>query len=443
MAAVGNGNGANRHPELSQRVLITDPPVIVKTKQVMAKAPASKQVLSLAQGIVHWAPPPAATALASKLLAAGEGVHGYGLAGGLPALQEALQHKLQTKNGLFGYEVMVTAGANQAFVNLVLTLCDASNSVVLFKPYYFNHMMALQMTGSAPQVQLGPCDADSLHPDLQWLQQQLQGPKPPKMVVIVNPCNPTGVLLPKEELEAAAAMCAAVGAWLVLDNTYEDFLYEGRRHHTVSGPNVISVFSFSKAYGMMGWRVGYIAYPGQQLLQQGGLEQHNLGEQLLKVQDTIIVCAPQMSQQLALAALQEGEDYVQQGITGLSHNRELIADALSPLGTRGHGWVGGEGAIYYWARLPERFGGTAGAAVAGGSGKDAAAAAAAGGGDEEVVEWLIKEHGVCIIPGSACGVPGHVRVAFANLKAEQCEVAAARLKQGLQQLVSMDTLVGV
>lgn len=47
----------------------------------MAKAPASKQVLSLAQGIVHWAPPPAATALASKLLAAGEGVHGYGLAG--------------------------------------------------------------------------------------------------------------------------------------------------------------------------------------------------------------------------------------------------------------------------------------------------------------------------------------------------------------------------
>jgi aspartate/methionine/tyrosine aminotransferase len=151
-----------------------------------------------------------------------------------------------------------------------------------------------------------------------------------------------------------------------------------------------------------------------------------------------------MSQQLALAALQEGEQYVQQGIAGLAHNRELIADALSPLGTRGHGWVGGEGAIYYWARLPERFGGDAASAAVAKAGDSAAAAAAAvAGGDEAVVEWLIKEHGVCIIPGSACGVLGHVRVAFANLQPQQCEEAAARLKQGLQQLVSVETVVGV
>jgi hypothetical protein len=70
--------------------LITNPPVIVKTKQMMAKVPASKQVLSLAQGIVHWAPPPAATALASKMLAAGEGVHGYGLAGAHSRGQQSL-----------------------------------------------------------------------------------------------------------------------------------------------------------------------------------------------------------------------------------------------------------------------------------------------------------------------------------------------------------------
>ncbi|KAF6251958.1 hypothetical protein COO60DRAFT_1556089 [Scenedesmus sp. NREL 46B-D3] len=98
------------------------------------------------------------------------------------------------------------------------------------------------------------------------------------------------------------------------------------------------------------------------------------------VQDTIVECAPQMSQQLALAALQEGGEHVRQGVAGLSHNRQLVADAL----------CGNSRGVYA-------------------NGNDAAAAAAAaGGGDEAVVEWLVKEHGVCIIPSSACGAPGHV-----------------------------------
>jgi aspartate/methionine/tyrosine aminotransferase len=63
------------------------------------------------------------------------------------------------------------------------------------------------------------------------------------------------VLLPKGELQAAAAMCAAAGTWLLLDATYEDFVYGGQCHHSVAGANVVNVFSFSKAYGMMGWRV--------------------------------------------------------------------------------------------------------------------------------------------------------------------------------------------
>eukprot|EP00878_Enallax_costatus_P041090 GHUV01047554.1.p1 GENE.GHUV01047554.1~~GHUV01047554.1.p1 ORF type:complete len:219 (+),score=49.79 GHUV01047554.1:1038-1694(+) len=178
---------------------------------------------------------------------------------------------------------MVTNGANQAFVNIMLTLVDSSDKVVLFTPYYFNHLMALQMTGGADSVLLGPCHSDNQHPDLGWLQQQLAGPDPPKMVVIVNPCNPTGVLLSASELESAASMCAAAGAWLILDNTYEDFVYNDSKHHCVCKDNVVHVFSFSKAYGMMGWRVGYIAYPGQEMLRQAGLTDCRLGDEMRKV----------------------------------------------------------------------------------------------------------------------------------------------------------------
>ena len=87
---------------------------------------------------------------------------------------------------------MITAGANQAFVNIVVGLLDASDRCVLFKPYYFNHLMALQMTGGAANVVFGDCDRQTWHPDLDWLEGELAGPNPPKMVVLVNPNNPTG-----------------------------------------------------------------------------------------------------------------------------------------------------------------------------------------------------------------------------------------------------------
>lgn len=171
------------------------------------------------------------------------------------------------------------------------------------------------------------------------------------------------------------------------------------------------------------------------------------------MQDTIAVCASQLSQHIALAALQQGGSYLQEQLAGLAANQAAIEDALSPLGSAGHGWVGGEGAIYYWARLPppaaagsgrdtgsegsEKAAAADGAVGGSSSSSDAAAAAALAAGDEAVVEWLIHEHGVCIIPGSACGAPGYVRVAFANLTPQQCSVAAGRLKEGLQQLVQV------
>jgi aspartate/methionine/tyrosine aminotransferase len=70
-----------------------------------------------------------------------------------------------------------------------------------------------------------------------------------------------------------------------MDNTYEDFVYDDHQHHfTISSPNIIHVFSFSKAYGMMGWRVGYIAYPGKQLLEDSQqLVGCQLGSELMKV----------------------------------------------------------------------------------------------------------------------------------------------------------------
>lgn len=114
----------------------------------------------------------------------------------------------------------------------------------------------------------------------------------------------------REEVQQAQQMTAAAGAWLVLDNTYEHFTYEGKPHSCLSAPNVINIFSFSKAYGMMGWRVGYIAMPDDSQVP-------GLPAQMVKVQDTIPICPTQVSQTLALEALQEGRQWVNEHVAGL------------------------------------------------------------------------------------------------------------------------------
>ena len=87
-----------------------------------------------------------------------------------------------------------------------------------------------------------------------------------------------GVLLTDGEVQRAADLCKAAGCWLIMDNTYEQFVYNGRQHMAVSGDHILHMFSFSKAYGMMGWRVGYIAYPE-------GAAGGQLGAEMLKVRD--------------------------------------------------------------------------------------------------------------------------------------------------------------
>jgi aspartate/methionine/tyrosine aminotransferase len=380
---------------------------------------------SLAQGIVFWTPPPAALADAMAFAAASpERVSAYCEDAGLPALRAALRDKLAHENGLSSSTVMVTAGANQAFTNVVLSLCDSGDRVALFAPYYFNHKMALQMTGC--KIVNGARDPATMLPSAAWVEQTLADPSTSlKMVVVTNPCNPSGVVVPKRALERIAVACARAGCWLVLDNTYEYFVYGEHRHHAIEAPHVINIFSFSKAYGMMGWRMGYIAFQDVHQHQEvvivgdggegGGGETTtttttwSLQAELLKVQDTIPICPTILSQHVAMGALRAGRAWVDTKLGAVVENQQMIRAAL--VGALGEENVkGGQGAIYLFAKLPVAD-------------------------DVAFVRALAADHGIVVIPGTSCGAPGHIRVSYANLRPEACKTAAARLREGLAVLV--------
>ena len=152
---------------------------------------------------------------------------------------------------------------------------------------------------------------------------------------------------------------------------------------------------------MMGWRMGYLAYDANNT---------DLAQSLLKVQDTIPICPTQISQFAALGALESGSAWVKERVEMLETNRKVAMDALSVLGEENV--TNSQGAIYLWAKLPEKI-----------------------CDDQRVVERLVKEHKVCIIPGSSCGSEGYIRVAFGNLTEAECREACDRLKRGLTRIL--------
>ncbi|MGE5361422.1 MAG: aminotransferase class I/II-fold pyridoxal phosphate-dependent enzyme, partial [Bacteroidales bacterium] len=272
------------------------PPIIPIISDLIGQSPGT---ISLAQGVVGYAPPPQALA-ALGAIGASPAEHQYPPDEGLPELIEALGGKLERENRIptgTDSRILVTAGSNMAFSHAVCAIADPGDEIVLQAPYYFNHHMAVMIAGCQP-VCVATDASDQLQPDA--IERAIT-PRT-RAVVTISPNNPTGAVYPRDALVAVNQMCARRGIYHVHDEAYEYFLYDGARHFSPgsipgAAPHTISLFTFSKSYAMAAWRVGYMVIPA------------HLEEAVYKIQDTVIISAARASQQVALAALQTGAAY--------------------------------------------------------------------------------------------------------------------------------------
>ncbi len=189
---------SSRSINTSIRVDDTLDPCVVLMKQLIAKHQhlwQDKEIYSLAQGVVYWTPPSTVEeAILQAMNDPTSALHSYAPDEGLPELIDAIRQKLSRENNLSGdLEVIVTSGANQAYMNCVLTLLDEGDLSVVFKPYYFNHVMAIQMTRGDDSILVGPVDDDGC-PSISWLKEQFESESGNaiKMITVTNPGNPTG-----------------------------------------------------------------------------------------------------------------------------------------------------------------------------------------------------------------------------------------------------------
>ncbi|NDA05851.1 MAG: aminotransferase class I/II-fold pyridoxal phosphate-dependent enzyme, partial [Betaproteobacteria bacterium] len=249
--------------------------------------------ISLGQGVVSYGPPPEDVARLPALMA-DLPLHKYQAVGGLPALCDALSDKLARVNRIDvsqGFRIMVTAGSNMAFLNAVLAVGDPGDEFILPLPYYFNQEMAIRMCGCVP---VAVTSRDDYQLDIDAIESAIT--KRTRAVVTVSPNNPTGVVYHPEDLMAINRLCKRYGLYHFSDEAYEYFTYDGAQHFSAASQadaseHSLSFYSFSKNYGMASWRVGYVVYP------------EHLHEAMNKVQDTNLICAPVVSQLLAIEVL--------------------------------------------------------------------------------------------------------------------------------------------
>jgi aspartate/methionine/tyrosine aminotransferase len=322
----------------------------------------------------------------------------YGPIAGEPALRAAYATHLSDVYGaaIAPEASVITTGCNQAFMVAVLALARAGDDVLLPAPWYFNHHMALSMLGIGALPL--PCrPAAGMLPDPDEAARLITVRT--RALVLVTPSNPTGAVMPPALIRRFCDLARRHGLWLILDETYRDFLPAGQaRPHDLAAEaggwpdGVISLTSFSKSHCLPGYRLGALTAPV------------SIQPEIAKVLDTVQICAPRIGQIALGETLAELGDWRAANRQRINARAAAFRAAMAVL----NGFaIDAIGAYFAYLRVPP---GVSGSAIA---------------------RRLATETGVLVLPGAFFGDPAdaHVRVAFANADAALFPEVARRLAQ--------------
>lgn len=357
---------------------------------------AHGELIDLSQAVPGYAPHPDLL----KWLAEAAGspaCAGYGAIEGDRELRTAYAAHVSAlyDGSLSAGNIHLTAGCNQAFVAAVTAVAGAGDAVLMTNPCYFNHETTLQMMGIEPRY--FPCHAENgFVPRVEDIAAALDGVK---ALALVTPNNPTGAVYPAELIEEIFALCREKGVWLLLDETYRDFIEPGAgRPHGLFDradwrDNLIQLYSFSKSFCIPGHRLGAIT------------ASEAVVEQVAKVMDNLQICAPRAPQFAVAKGLPALVDWREENRLEIGRRAAAMRQAFAGQ----NGWeLQALGAYFAFVRHPF---------------DDMTSAQAA--------ERLAKDYGIVTIPGAyfGTGLERHLRVAFANVDAEQIAEVGERLRQ--------------
>ncbi|NDB19861.1 MAG: pyridoxal phosphate-dependent aminotransferase [Proteobacteria bacterium] len=331
-------------PGLSALVQAMAPsPTIAASARAKALARQGKPVLELTVGEPDFDTPEHVKEAAYRAIR--DGKTKYTPSGGIIELKEAVAHKLHRENGVQydpASEVCICIGGKQALYNLMVALLNPGDEVLVPVPTWATFSDQVALVGGVPvHVPLGP--------DHKLRMSDLVGHVTPRTraVIVNSPSNPTGVVMDPEEVRAVTRFAIEHGIYVITDDTYEHFLYDGAVHQfaaaDVPGARdwVLAVNTVSKTYAMTGWRIGFASNPV-------------LAPVFTRWVTNTESCASHPSQWAAVEALNGSQDCVHDMVAEFDARRKMFVTGLR---NAGYECPMPEGAFYAYPRIPA---GTAG-----------------------------------------------------------------------------------
>jgi aminotransferase len=302
---------------------------------------------------------------------------------GIEPLRIAMTEKVKKDNGIAvkPSQVIVTHGAIEAMMAILLALLNPEDDVLMPTPNYASHItqVKIALRGKSPIFVPFKETAKGLVLDIEGLEKAVTPQT--KAIIICNPSNPTGKVYSKEELKAVAKLAIKHNLYIITDEMYEYLLYDNNTHVSIgSFPEVadrtISIFGVSKSYAMTGWRIGYIV-ANQKLI-----------DEIFKIHDSLITCPTGASQYAALAALTGPQDVVKEYREEFIKRRKIVGEELAK--TKLLSYTPPQGAYYAFVKVTKPV------------------------DDVQLCMDLVKNAGVAVVPGSPFGKggEGYIRISF-------------------------------
>ena len=316
---------------------------------------------------------------------------------GLPEVREAVCARYERVYGaaITPRKICLTIGASQAFWLAMMTLCKAGDEVIVQVPYYFDHAMALDMLGIR-SVYAPFIEATGGLPSAEGIAALITSRT--RAILLVTPSNPTGVVTPPKTLHKLQQLAERHGIALVLDETYSDFIAGGARPHDLFtdphwSDHFVHITSFGKTYALTGYRAGLLA------------ASETFIHHALKVQDTMVVCQPRITQHAVRFGVEYLDEWVAANRVMMAHRHDCFHAEFTRPGNPFR--LVASGTFFGWVRHP--FNGQTG---------------------RQVARRLAEKAGLLVLPGEVFG-PGladYLRLAFGNVREEEIPEAVARFR---------------